>query len=82
MDISLIGAALIWFLTGFRQEQVRGYWNKHYCTFYFAGPHLVLRVLCYWLRPHLRREQPSLQWHFREHLCIAQSEYHVGCFKP
>ena len=24
MDISLIGAALIWFLTGFRQEQVGG----------------------------------------------------------
>ena len=49
MDISLIGAALIWFLTGFRQEQVRGCWNRNtsepftsqaliwFCVFYAIG---------------------------------------------
>ena len=69
MDISLVGAAIVWFHTGYKLEQVRllGLSFKNYLRenssvidLEFSGSHLVLCVLCNWLCPRLGGELSTL----------------------
>ena len=58
MDISILGASLVWFLTGISMEQVELDMKIFTIISSFflqlnSGKHLVWRLLCDWLCPHL-----------------------------
>ena len=58
MDISILGASLVWFLTGISMEQVELDMKifliiSSFSLQLISGKHLVWRFLCDWLCPHL-----------------------------